>query len=62
MVTSLAASRGTLTPWAGKEAGAGVGSQRVGCWSPPSAQDELGKLRLGTGREWEGPGRKEASL
>ena len=25
-----------------------MGSQRVGCWSPPSAQDELGRLGLGT--------------
>lgn len=62
MVTSLAASGGPLTPWAGKEAGAWGGSLRVGCWSPSSARDELGKLRLGTGREWAGPGRKKASL
>lgn len=50
MITSLAARREALVPWAGKEAGAWMGSQRVGCWSPPSAQDELGRLRLGAGR------------
>lgn len=52
MITGLAARRGALTPWAGKEAGAWMGSQRVGCWSSPSAQDELGRLGLGTGRGW----------
>lgn len=50
----MAASRETLTPWAGKEAGARVGSQRVGCrGSPPSAQDELGRLALGAGKPGE---------
>lgn len=62
MITSLAASRGALAPWAGKEAGGGVGSQRVGIWSTPSARNEPGKLRLGAGRGWEGPRRKEGFL
>lgn len=63
MITGLAARRGALTPWAGKEAGAWMGSQRVGCWS---------SLTLCAGRTWEagagdwerveGPGRKEDIL
>lgn len=35
MITILAARRGSLTPWTGKEAGIGVGFPRVGSWSPP---------------------------
>lgn len=58
MITSLAARRGALTPRAGKEAGAGVGSRRMGSWSPPSVQKELGRLELGAGRGWEGSGEK----
>lgn len=61
MITGLAARRGALTPWAGKEAGARVGF-RGRVLSPPSAQDELGRLGLGAGRGWEAPGRKEAFL
>lgn len=61
MITSLAASRGALTPWAGKEAGAWVGSQRVGCRGPPSAQGELERLGAG-GWETVGRPREEGGL
>lgn len=46
MITGLAARREAVTQWAGKEAGAWVGTWTVGCWSPPSAQDVLGRLGL----------------
>lgn len=62
MIAGLAARKGALTLWAGKEAGAWMGSRRVGCRSLPSAQGELGRLGLGAGRGWESPGEKEGFL
>ena len=47
MISSLAARRGSLTPRAGKEAGTGVKSRRVGSWNPTTpVQDKFGRLGL----------------